>query len=87
MARRTRKKKGAAKQQSAKNHVVVKFYKKWKSINGKLVDDIEIRRTTDNHQEVVRGHRGKTPIYIKRKFKSVAGNFPWDTRRKLGDGC
>ena len=80
-----RKKKTQAKKK--KNHVVVKFYKKWKSINGKLVDDIQIRRTTDNNQEVIKGHRGKTRIYIKRKFKSVTGNFPWDTRTKLGDGC
>ena len=62
---------------------VNKYYKKWKMVNGKLVENTEMRNTITNKGEYIRGHQGKNKVNIRRTFKTTKGKFPWNTRRAL----
>jgi hypothetical protein len=62
---------------------VNKYYKKWKMVNGKMVENTEMRNTITNKGEYIRGHQGKNKVNIRRTFKTVKGKFPWNTRKAL----
>jgi hypothetical protein len=62
---------------------VNKYHKKWKKVNGKLVNNIEMRHTITNKGEYIRGHNGKMQVNVRRTFKNVKGKFPWNTRKAL----
>ena len=62
---------------------VNKYVKKWKMVNGKMVENTEMRKTITNKGEYIRGHQGKNKVNIRRTFKTVKGKFPWNTRKAL----
>ena len=62
---------------------VNKYHKKWKKVNGRLVENVEMRKTITNKGEYIRGHHGKIKVNIRRTFKTVKGKFPWNTRRAI----
>ena len=64
-------------------HLVEREIKKFKKVNGKVVEDIEIRNITDDTHQQITGHYGNMPINIVRTFSNVSGKFPWDTRKSL----
>lgn len=45
-------------------------YRKLSKVNGKITENILVRKTANNRKEIVRGHYGKTPIYFRTNFKS-----------------
>jgi len=67
---------------SKKNHVVDKYLKKWKKVDGRLVEDVLIKGRSGNNTQVIKRHYGNMPINVKRTFKTVTGKF-WDTRKKI----
>jgi len=62
---------------------VNKYYKKWKMVNGRLVQNNVMRHTITNKGEYIRGHQGKQRVNVRRTFKTVKGRFPWNTRRAI----
>jgi hypothetical protein len=43
-------------------------YRKLSKVNGKITENILVRKTANNRKEIVRGHYGKTPIYFRTNF-------------------
>jgi hypothetical protein len=46
-------------------------YRKLSKVNGKITENILVRKTANNRKEIVRGHYGKTPIYFRTNFNKT----------------
>jgi hypothetical protein len=44
------------------------YFKSTSIINGKTVEDTELRENVDNNQQVIEGHIGPKPVHIRRKL-------------------
>jgi len=44
------------------------FFKATSIVNGKTVEDTELRENIDNNQQVIEGHIGSKPVHIRRKL-------------------
>jgi hypothetical protein len=44
------------------------YVKNYAEVNGRVVDDKEIRSITNNNEQIIMGHDNNKPIYIKRIF-------------------
>lgn len=62
-------------------------YRKLSKVNGKITENILVRKTANNRKEIVRGHYGKTPIYFRRNFnkhgKTKRNQYQCGTRRRF----
>jgi pyruvate/oxaloacetate carboxyltransferase len=56
-------------------------YRKLSKVNGKIKENILVRKTVNNNKEIVRGHYGKTPIYFRTNFKTRKSNKSKKYRR------
>ncbi len=46
-------------------------YRKLSKVNGKIIENILVRKTANNRKEIVRDHYGKTPIYFRTNFNKT----------------
>jgi hypothetical protein len=46
-------------------------FKEYKIVNGQLVEDIDVKTTKNDKQQLTTGHVNNTPIYIKKRFHST----------------
>jgi hypothetical protein len=46
-------------------------YRKLSKVNGKITENILVRKTANNRKEIVRGHYGKKPIYFRTNFNKT----------------
>ena len=51
------------------NFFMNNYMKKYKTINGQVVEDVEVNKMMDNKHEVIKGHYGNMPINIRRTFR------------------
>lgn len=67
-------------------------FKEYKMVNGQLVEDIDVKTTKNDKQQVTTGYVNNTPIYIKKRFHSTLKrsngvgkrkNKPHKTRKPL----
>ena len=45
-------------------------YRKLSKVNGKITENILVRKTVNHNKQIIRGHYGKTPIYFRTNFKT-----------------
>jgi len=51
------------------NFFVNNYVKEYKTINGNVVEDVEVNKMMDNKHEEINGHYGTIPIHIRRTFR------------------
>ena len=49
-------------------HFANTTYRKLSKANGKIIENIFLHKTANNHKQIVRGHYNKTPIYFRKNF-------------------
>jgi hypothetical protein len=61
---------------------VFERFKEYKMVNGKLIEDIELKTTKNNKEQVTTGHINNEPVYIKKRFTKKRHNSRTKTHKK-----
>lgn len=46
-------------------------FKEYKIVNGQVIEDIDVKTTKNDKQQIITGYVNNTPIYIKKRFRST----------------
>ena len=46
-------------------------FKEYKMVNGKIVEDIDVKTTKNDKQQITTGYINNTPFFIKKQFHST----------------
>jgi hypothetical protein len=56
-------------------------FKEYRMVNGKLIEDIELKTTKNNEEQITTGHINDKPVYIKKRFTKKKQNIRPNKRK------